>query len=236
MSVLIVLLFLGGTYPLFGELNYTVIEYQNLPYVYSYYYYPNSIYSYVCFAFFVGLCAYVGAFIAWDASILSNMTFFFFAKHIHWVSFLFASHYLWFLLKLFFVLWLFIAIRAIVPRYRYDQLMILGWKNFLPLSLFFFIAYGMLFIYYNNIYSGDFDLIYIGDVYIDPPRFFYSKEYFIGKWQEAHFRQVNFAFFYDWWMSFKGNSNSTTTMRYDTSFFRDAFNRTNGILDNSENE
>nr|YP_009557811.1 NADH dehydrogenase subunit 1 [Paravannella minima]QBC73450.1 NADH dehydrogenase subunit 1 [Paravannella minima] len=40
-----------------------------------------------------------------------------------------------FCLKLLFVLFLFIWVRAAFPRYRYDQLMRLGWKVFLPLSL-----------------------------------------------------------------------------------------------------
>src|SRR4051794_40958275 len=41
----------------------------------------------------------------------------------------------WFLLKLCFVFFMFAMVKAIVPRYRYDQLMRLGWKVFLPLSL-----------------------------------------------------------------------------------------------------
>jgi len=41
----------------------------------------------------------------------------------------------WFSLKLVFVFFLFAMVKAIVPRYRYDQLMRLGWKIFLPLSL-----------------------------------------------------------------------------------------------------
>jgi NADH-quinone oxidoreductase subunit H len=42
----------------------------------------------------------------------------------------------WFLLKVCFVFFMFAMVKAIVPRYRYDQLMRLGWKVFLPLSLF----------------------------------------------------------------------------------------------------
>ncbi|MGA2043573.1 MAG: NADH-quinone oxidoreductase subunit H, partial [Roseiarcus sp.] len=42
----------------------------------------------------------------------------------------------WFLLKAFSVVFMFSMVKAIVPRYRYDQLMRLGWKVFLPLSLF----------------------------------------------------------------------------------------------------
>jgi NADH-quinone oxidoreductase subunit H len=42
---------------------------------------------------------------------------------------------IWFALKVFFMFFLFAMAKAIVPRYRYDQLMRLGWKVFLPLSL-----------------------------------------------------------------------------------------------------
>jgi NADH-quinone oxidoreductase subunit H len=42
----------------------------------------------------------------------------------------------WFMLKLVFVFFMFAMVKAIVPRYRYDQLMRLGWKVFLPISLF----------------------------------------------------------------------------------------------------
>jgi len=41
----------------------------------------------------------------------------------------------WFALKILFLLYVFIWVRATVPRYRYDQLMRLGWKVFLPVSL-----------------------------------------------------------------------------------------------------
>ena len=43
---------------------------------------------------------------------------------------------IWFFLKVGFVLFVFIWVRATLPRYRYDQLMRLGWKVFLPASLF----------------------------------------------------------------------------------------------------
>jgi NADH-quinone oxidoreductase subunit H len=42
---------------------------------------------------------------------------------------------IWFLLKLVFLFFLMAMVKAFVPRYRYDQLMRLGWKVFLPLSL-----------------------------------------------------------------------------------------------------
>lgn len=43
--------------------------------------------------------------------------------------------YIWFAIKIAFFLFLFIWVRASLPRYRYDQLMRLGWKIFLPISL-----------------------------------------------------------------------------------------------------
>lgn len=43
---------------------------------------------------------------------------------------------IWFLLKLCLVFFMFAMVKAFVPRYRYDQLMRLGWKVFLPISLF----------------------------------------------------------------------------------------------------
>ena len=43
--------------------------------------------------------------------------------------------FIWFILKITFILFLFIWVRGTFPRYRYDQLMRLGWKVFLPLSL-----------------------------------------------------------------------------------------------------
>jgi NADH-quinone oxidoreductase subunit H len=42
---------------------------------------------------------------------------------------------IWFLIKVTLVFFMFAMVKAIVPRYRYDQLMRLGWKVFLPLSL-----------------------------------------------------------------------------------------------------
>ena len=46
----------------------------------------------------------------------------------------------WFALKIAMVLFVFIWVRATVPRYRYDQLMRLGWKVFLPFSLLYVVA------------------------------------------------------------------------------------------------
>src|SRR3981189_857781 len=41
----------------------------------------------------------------------------------------------WFLLKVFFTVSLFLWFRATFPRYRYDQIMRLGWKIFIPLTI-----------------------------------------------------------------------------------------------------
>ena len=54
---------------------------------------------------------------------------------IDFIPFSFIPGFFWFGLKTTGVLFLFIWVRAAFPRYRYDQLMRLGWKVFLPLSL-----------------------------------------------------------------------------------------------------
>jgi NADH-quinone oxidoreductase subunit H len=48
--------------------------------------------------------------------------------------------FIWFILKLLAVFFMFALVKAFVPRYRYDQLMRLGWKVFLPISLFRVVA------------------------------------------------------------------------------------------------
>lgn len=54
---------------------------------------------------------------------------------INWVLFHWISPSIWFSLKTTLLLFGFIWVRAAFPRYRYDQLMRLGWKIFLPLAL-----------------------------------------------------------------------------------------------------
>jgi NADH-quinone oxidoreductase subunit H len=46
----------------------------------------------------------------------------------------------WFVLKVSFLFFLFAMVKAMVPRYRYDQLMRLGWKVFLPVTLVMVVA------------------------------------------------------------------------------------------------
>ena len=54
---------------------------------------------------------------------------------------------IWFLLKICFLLFCFLWIRATLPRYRYDQLMRLGWKVFLPMSLLWVVVISSFLIY-----------------------------------------------------------------------------------------
>ncbi len=62
--------------------------------------------------------------------------------------------FIWFILKTSFLLFCFIWIRATLPRYRYDQLMRLGWKVFLPLSLFWVILLANVLFWTNNLPNG----------------------------------------------------------------------------------
>ncbi len=55
----------------------------------------------------------------------------------------------WLILKILLLFILFALVKAIVPRYRYDQLMRLGWKIFLPLSLVWVILTASYLFYYN---------------------------------------------------------------------------------------
>lgn len=55
---------------------------------------------------------------------------------IPWLGFLsFVPNWIWFILKVYSLIFFYLWIRATLPRYRYDQLMGLGWKIFLPLTL-----------------------------------------------------------------------------------------------------
>ena len=56
---------------------------------------------------------------------------------------------IWLILKILFLFILFALVKAIVPRYRYDQLMRLGWKVFLPLSLIWVVLTASYLFYFN---------------------------------------------------------------------------------------
>jgi NADH-quinone oxidoreductase subunit H len=56
---------------------------------------------------------------------------------------------IWFAIKTLFFIFLFILIRGTLPRYRYDQLMRLGWKVFLPISLGYLLIISSILISFN---------------------------------------------------------------------------------------
>jgi len=58
---------------------------------------------------------------------------------------------IWFALKLAFLLFCFLWVRATFPRYRYDQLMRLGWKIFLPLTLFWVVLVSGYLVYTDQL-------------------------------------------------------------------------------------
>ena len=63
---------------------------------------------------------------------------------------------LWMISKILFLFLLFALIKAIVPRYRYDQLMRLGWKVFLPFSLLYLILTSSFLFYFDKLPKVDF--------------------------------------------------------------------------------
>ena len=58
---------------------------------------------------------------------------------------------IWMILKILFLFLLFALIKAIVPRYRYDQLMRLGWKIFLPFSLIYLVLTASFLFYFDKL-------------------------------------------------------------------------------------
>ena len=64
--------------------------------------------------------------------------------------------FVWMILKILFLFFLFSLIKAIVPRYRYDQLMRLGWKIFLPFSLIYVVLTASFLFYFDKLPKGNF--------------------------------------------------------------------------------
>ena len=58
---------------------------------------------------------------------------------------------LWLIFKILFLFILFALVKAIVPRYRYDQLMRLGWKIFLPFSLVYLVLTASFLFYFDKL-------------------------------------------------------------------------------------
>lgn len=63
----------------------------------------------------------------------------------------FVPGIIWFVLKISMLLFTFLWIRASLPRYRYDQLMHLGWKIFLPISLLWVVIVSGALLYTGNL-------------------------------------------------------------------------------------
>ncbi len=63
----------------------------------------------------------------------------------------FLPGYIWFIVKVVAMLFCFLWIRATLPRYRYDQLMYLGVKIFLPFTLIWIILISSILVYTNNL-------------------------------------------------------------------------------------
>jgi NADH-quinone oxidoreductase subunit H len=55
----------------------------------------------------------------------------------------------WVIFKILLLFFLFALVKAIVPRYRYDQLMRLGWKIFLPFSLIYVVLTASFLVYFD---------------------------------------------------------------------------------------
>lgn len=110
----------------------------------------NVEYSSMSFALF-----FLGEYI--NMILISAMTVIFFLggwyapTDVEWLSVIPAP--LWFIIKICFVLFCFLWVRATFPRYRYDQLMRLGWKVFLPLSLFWVVLTAAYLLYSGNLPS-----------------------------------------------------------------------------------
>jgi NADH-quinone oxidoreductase subunit H len=64
--------------------------------------------------------------------------------------FFFISPIMWLQLKTIFICFIFVLIRATLPRYRYDQLIDICWQIFLPFNLLYLVC--LVFLFLKNIY------------------------------------------------------------------------------------
>lgn len=101
----------------------------------------NVEYSSIAFAlFFLGEYA--------NMALMSSIsTLFFFGGWLPLISINIFSGYIWFGLKVTLHLIGFIIVRATFPRYRYDQLMKLGWKKLMPVTVIFLLVTVLLLLY-----------------------------------------------------------------------------------------
>lgn len=100
--------------------------------------------TFIVLAFFGGWSSLNFDFFLINMILIPHIIFFFFLNQLlHLIPML-----IWFMLKFFLIYFFFLWIRASLPRYRYDQLMRLGWKIFLPLTIGFFLFYMGLFLFF----------------------------------------------------------------------------------------
>lgn len=105
----------------------------------------NVEYSSVGFAFF-----FIGEYA--NIILMSGLTvILFFGGWLPFFGLTIIPSYIWFSLKTILIVSLFVIVRAAYPRYRYDQLMRLGWKIFLPISLGLLIFYAGILIGFTYI-------------------------------------------------------------------------------------
>jgi NADH-quinone oxidoreductase subunit H len=75
---------------------------------------------------------------------LSPFNFAFVREGPGWYSWLAAGSIVWLLAKVAFLMFVFLWVRASFPRYRYDQIMRLGWKVFIPITLVWIAVVGVM--------------------------------------------------------------------------------------------
>lgn len=63
----------------------------------------------------------------------------------------FEDHSFIFFFKVLIFMFFFVIIRSILPRYRYDQLLVIGWKLFFPLSFFLLLIYALIYLYITSL-------------------------------------------------------------------------------------